>query len=76
MLWSRPDILFIIFPCLFTDLGRKAGLEISSFHMANNSRLDFGVILVPSTEKVFWRKFILGDTGQMSLGREHFRLRL
>lgn len=59
-----------------TNLARKAVLEISAFHIANNSKFDFGEILVPSTEKAFWRKFTLGDTGQMRLGRENTRLRL
>lgn len=44
---------------MFINLGRKSIPEISAFHMANGSKLDFGEIMVPSTEKAFGGKFTL-----------------
>lgn len=37
-----------------TDLGRKCIPEIPAFHMANDSKLDFGEIMVPPHREGIW----------------------
>lgn len=44
---------------MFVNSERKGIPEISAFDMENDSKLDFGEIMVPSTEKTFRGKFAL-----------------
>lgn len=57
-----------------TDLGRKGIPEIPAFHMANDSKLDFGEIMVPSTEKAFGGMFTLWGPKPTEVGQGKFQI--